>query len=254
MNLPSWRFIRMWQRNRDVFFKLWWSLAPGFMVEPIILLVALGFGFGEFIDIRDGRDYMEFIVPGVVAAYAMTNATFETTYGAFFRMEYRRTYDAILATPLNIEDITTGEIAWGATRSLITSSIILVVAFLFQLLPSPTAVFVPLIAALEGFMFGCIAMVFTSLVPSIYNFNYYFTLFIAPITFFSGAFFPLDNFTEAIQVVGRIVPLTPAVEVIRSLIDGKFYPEILLYIGQMLLVTAVFFSIAQVTMRRRVID
>ena len=55
MNFPSWRFVRMWQRNRDVFFKLWWSLAPGFMVEPIILLVALGFGFGEFIDIREIR-------------------------------------------------------------------------------------------------------------------------------------------------------------------------------------------------------
>lgn len=254
MRLPSWRFIRMWQRNRDVFLRLWRSIAPGFIFEPIILLLALGLGFGAFMGILDGQSYMEFIVPGVIASYAMTSATFECTYGAFFRMEYRRTYDSILATPLNIEDVIAGEIFWGATRSLVTATIILVVAALFQLLSSPWALLVPVVSVLEGVMFGSLAMVFTSLVPSVYSFNYYFTLFIAPITFFSGAFFPLDSFPEAVQAVSRIVPLTPAVEITRALVQGEFHPGLLLSLVAIILLASLFFFISMVTMRRRVID
>ena len=254
MKLPSWRSFRMWQRNRDVFFRLWRSIAPGFMIEPIILLLALGLGFGYFMGVIDELDYMEFIVPGVIATYVMTSATFECTYGTFFRMEYRRTYDSILATPLNIEDVVAGEILWGATRSVITAVIILVVAVFFQLLPSPWVLLVPLVAVLEGMMFASIAMVFTSLAPSIYSFNYYFTLFIAPITFFSGAFFPLASFPEAVQVVSRLVPLTPAVELIRALVRGEFHPGLWLSLLSMALLTVVFFFIATNTMRRRVID
>ena len=254
MRLPSWRSIRMWQRNRDVFFRLWWSIAPGFMIEPIILLLALGFGFGTFMGIVDGQDYIYFIVPGILASYIMTSATFECTYGTFFRMEYRRTYDSILATPLNMEDIVAGEIAWGATRSVITSTIILIVAYLFGLLPSPWVLLVPLVAVLEGLMFASIAMVFTSLAPSVYSFNYYFTLFIAPMTFFSGAFFPLTRFPEAIQWLGDIVPLTAPVDIIRGLVQGEFEASLLLSLGYMLVLTAVFFLLAMNTMRRRVIE
>lgn len=254
MRLPSWRFIRMWQRNRDVFLGLWWSIAPGFMIEPIILLLALGLGFGHFMGVIGGQDYIYFIVPGVIASYVMTSATFECTYGTFFRMEYRRVYDSILATPLNVEDVAAGEIFWGATRSVVTATIIIVVAYLFGLLPSPWVLLVPLVAFLQGIMFASIALVFTSLVPSVYSFNYYFTLFIAPITFFSGAFFPLTSFPEAVQVVGRIVPLTPAVDILRALVQGEFHSGLLASLLYMLLLTTVFFLIAMTTMRRRVID
>ncbi len=244
----------MWQRNRDVFLRLWVSIAPGFMIEPIILLVDLGYGFGEFMGPIDGLDYINFIVPGILGAYAMTSATFECTYGTFFRMEYRRVYDSILATPLNIEDVSAGEIFWGATRSVVTATIIIVVAYLFQLLPSPWVLLVPLVAFLQGIMFASIAIVFTSLAPSVYSFNYYFTLFIAPITFFSGAFFPLTSFPEAIQTVGRIVPLTPAVDIMRALVQGEFHSGLLISLLYMLLLTTAFFLIAMTTMRRRVID
>jgi len=254
MRLPSRRLIRMWQRNADVFLRLWRSIAPGFIIEPIILLLALGLGFGAFMGIIDGQQYIEFIVPGIIATYAMTSATFECTYGVFFRMEYRRTYDSILATPLNIEDIVAGEIFWGATRSMITAIIILIVAAFFQLLPSPWALLIPLVAILEGLMFASLGMVFTSLVPSVYSFNYYFTLFITPITFFSGAFFPLTSFPESVQIVSHMVPLTPAVDITRALVHGEFHPGLLLSLVAIILLAILFFSISVVTMRRRVIE
>lgn len=254
MRLPSYRAFRMWQRNRDVFFRLWRSLLPGFFIEPIILLIALGFGFGSFMGVIDEQDYIQFIVPGIIAGYAMSNAVFECSYGVYFRMEYRRTYDSILATPLSVEDLITGEILWAATRSLITSVIILLVALSFGLLPSPLALLVPFIAVLEGLMFASLTMVFTSLVPSVYSFNYFFTLFITPMTFFSGAFFPLDSFPEAIQAIGNFVPLTTAVNVIRSLVNGEFTADILSSVLYFAVLAVTLFFAALHFMKRRIIE
>ena len=128
MKFFSWRFIRVWQRNRDVFFKLWHSEAPGFVAEPVIILLAMGFGLGAYVGLVDGQKYIEFIVPGIIASYAMFSASFECTYGSFVRMDYQKTYDAIIATPLNVEDVIAGEIFWGATRAGMTGTVILIIA------------------------------------------------------------------------------------------------------------------------------
>ncbi|MCK4331799.1 MAG: ABC transporter permease, partial [Dehalococcoidia bacterium] len=217
----SWRFIRMWQRNRDVFFRLWHAEAPGFVVEPVLVLLAMGLGLGAYVGLIDGQEYIEFIAPGIIAAYAMFSASFECTYGTFFRMEYQRTFDAIIATPLNVEDVIAGEIFWGATRSLMTGTMILAVAAAFQLVHSPWALLIPMVCFLQGVMFASIAMLFTSVVPYIYSFNYYFTLFVTPMFFFSGVFFPLSSFPSIVQTLSWIVPLTPVVHLTRALISGE---------------------------------
>ena len=247
----SWRFIRVWQRNRDVFFRLWHSEAPGFVAEPIIILLAMGLGLGAYVGLVDGQKYVEFIAPGIIASYAMFSASFECTYGSFVRMEYQKTYDAIIATPLSVEDVIAGEIFWGATRSLITGTLILVIAAAFQLVHSPWASVIPVLAFLEGLMFASIAILFTSFVPSIYSFNYYFTLFITPMFFFSGVFFPLSSFPEIVQTLSWIAPLTPVVHLTRALISGEFHLGLLWALGLIIVLAALFFSIALVTMRRR---
>jgi len=247
----SWRFIRVWQRNRDVFFKLWHSEAPGFLAEPIIILLAMGLGLGAYVGLVDGQRYIEFIAPGIIASYAMFSASFECTYGSFVRMEYQKTYDAIIATPLNVEDVVAGEIFWGATRSLMTGTVILVIAAAFQLVPSPWAALIPILSFLQGIMFASIAILFTSIVPAIYSFNYYFTLFITPMFFFSGVFFPLSSFPEIVQTLSWIAPLTPAVHLTRALVNGEFQLELIWALALIIVLAALFFSISLVTMRRR---
>ncbi len=247
----SWRFIRVWQRNRDVFFRLWHSEAPGFVAEPIIILLAMGFGLGAYVGLVDGQQYIEFIAPGIIASYAMFSASFECTYGSFVRMEYQKTHDAIIATPLNVEDVTAGEIFWGATRSLMTGTVILVIATAFQLVHSPWAILIPIIAFLEGIMFASIAILFTSIVPAIYSFNYYFTLFITPMFLFSGVFFPLTSFPEIVQTVSWVLPLTPVVHLTRALFNGEFQPYLLWALALIIILTAIFFSVSLITMRRR---
>ena len=251
MKLFSWRFFRMWQRNRDVFLRLWHSEAPGFIAEPILILVAMGLGLGAYVGLVDGQSYIEFIAPGIIASYAMFSASFECTYGTFVRMEYQRTFDAIIATPLSVEDVIAGEIFWGATRSLMTGTVILAIAAAFQLVHSPWALLIPPVCFLEGVMFASIALLFTSLAPAIYTFNYYFTLFITPMFFFSGVFFPLSSFPQIVQTLSWIIPLTPVVHVTRALVSGELHLSLLWALAIMVAVAAVFFSLALVTMRRR---
>ena len=242
----------MWQRNRDVFLRLWHSEAPGFVAEPVLILLAMGLGLGAYVGLVDGQKYIEFIAPGIIASYAMFSASFECTYGSFWRMEHQKTYDAILATPLNVEDVIAGEIFWGATRSLITGSVILVVAAAFGLVPSPWALLIPVLSFLAGIMFSSIAIIFTSLVPSFYSFNYYFTLFITPMFFFSGVFFPLSSFPKIVQTISWIIPLTPVVHLTRALVQGEFHLNLLVALVIIIGLTILFFYVSLVTMRRRI--
>jgi lipooligosaccharide transport system permease protein len=251
MRMFSWRFWRMWQRNRDVFLRLWHTEAPGTIVEPIIVILAMGLGLGAYVGLVGGQDYMEFIIPGIVASYAMFTVFGECTYGTFFRMEERKTFDAIIATPLNVEDVVAGEIFWGATRALMTGTVILVIAVTFQMVDSWWTLLVPVLSFLQGVMFAAIAVLVTSLVPSFYTFNHLFTLFITPMFFFSGVFFPLSQFPVAVQNLSWIAPLTPVVTLTRALFDGEFHAVHLGALGYIVVVAAVFFALALFTMRRR---
>ncbi len=251
MRLFSWRFIRVWQRNMDVFLGLWHSEAPGFIIEPVIVLLAMGVGLGAYVGLVDEQRYIDFIAPGIVAAYAMFSACFECTYGSFVRMEYQKTYDGIIATPLNVEDVIAGEIFWGATRASLTGTMILIVAAAFGLIPSVWALLIPAACFLEGIMFGSIAIFYTSIVPYIYSFNYFFTLFITPMFFFSGVFFPLSSFPQIVQKLSWIAPLTSPVLIVRSLIAGEFHLDMVWALLFILALSTLFFCIALVTMRRR---
>lgn len=247
----SWRFIRLWQRNRDVFLRLWRSEAPGFVAEPIIVLLAFGVGLGTYVGLVDGQTYIEFVAPGIVTAYAMFSAIFECTYGSFVRMELQNTFDAILATPLNAEDIIAGEIFWGATRAVLTGSAILAIAAVFQLVHSWWALLIPAIIFLEGIMFGAMALTFTAFAPAINTFNYFYTLFINPMFFVAGVFFPLTSFPEILQKLSWIAPLTAVVSLTRAVFQGEFHAGLLLNLAYILVLSAVFFTVSLVAMKRR---
>ncbi len=253
MKFFSRRFIRVWQRNRDVFFRLWHAETPAFVAEPVIILLAMGLGLGAYVGLVDGQRYIDFITPGLIAGYAMFSASFECTYGSFFRLENQRTFDAIIATPLDIEDVSAGEIFWGATRAAMTGTAMLVIAAIFGLVHSPCALLIPPVCFVEGLMFASIALFFTSIVPSIYSFNYYFSLFITPMFFFSGVFFPLSSFPVVVQKISLVVPLTPVVHLTRGLVSGNLHPGLLLPLAIVVAFTIPFFLLSMFTMRRRLI-
>ncbi len=249
----SYRALHVWQRDRDVYLRLWKTEFGSALVEPLIILAAMGLGLGGLVGLISGQTYLQFIAPGILAGYVMYAANFECTYSTFIRMEHQRTFDAIIATPVNIEDVIAGEIFWATTRSMVTATSILIVLTAFQLIPSPWALLILPFSALTGFTFASIAMCFTSLAPSITSFGYYFTLFVTPMFFFSGVFFPLTNIPTGVQIAAGFLPLTPAVQVTRGLMTGRFEAIYLAQAAYLLALGLVFFYLALARMKKRLI-
>ncbi|TFG56750.1 MAG: ABC transporter permease [Methanomassiliicoccus sp.] len=218
----SWRSLALWKRNRDVFLTTWkTNFLPPFL-EPILYLVAMGLGFEALIQadiVYNGQsvEYIKFLAPGLISISIMYGAFFECSYGSFVRMYYQKTFDAILATPLSLEDIIAGEILWGATKSFINATIVLGVVAVLGYAELPGLMLVPLVAFAGGFLFASLAMLFTSLVPNLDSFNYPFFLFITPMFLFSGTFFPLSVLPQWGQQLAMTLPLTHITSLARDL-------------------------------------
>jgi lipooligosaccharide transport system permease protein len=212
--------FRVWQRNFTVYTKLYKSSIALNFAEPVIYLVAFGIGLGPFVKEIKGMPYIDFIAPGIIASSVFA-ATYECTYGTFVRMTFQRTFDAILATPVGVDDLVAGEMLWGATKSAFYGAIIAAVVSAFGLVGSPMiALAVPLLF-LAGLIFAGISMIVTAIVPGIDSFNYFYTLFMTPMFFFSGIFFPLDELPPVIAKVAFFTPLYHVVNSLRGFSEGS---------------------------------
>ncbi|HEX8068244.1 MAG TPA: ABC transporter permease [Thermoleophilaceae bacterium] len=252
--VPSLRgALSVWRRDLRVFLKIWkGALLPQFF-DPLFYLVAMGFGLGTYLARVKGIEYRQFIAPGLVASAVMWAASFESTWNAFFKMEETRLYDAILSTPVDVQDVVLGEVTWCATRAVVYGSSFLVVVTAFGLVDSPWALAVPVFLVVGGACFGTMGIAFTSMIPRIEFNSYYFTLFITPLFLFSGIFYPLDDLPGWTHVVAWFTPLYHLVEVTRSL---TLDPDLLRVLGNGLWLAAVtlaLFAVPVRYMRRRLV-
>jgi lipooligosaccharide transport system permease protein len=207
---------RLWQRNAAIYRRTYRvNILPNFF-EPLLFLLAMGIGLGGYLGRIQGIRYMDFIAPGLVATAAMYGTSFEVTFNCFVKMKFGRIYDAVMATPLTIEDIGLGELLWGTTRALIYGVVFLAIASAFGVVHSWLALVSPLAIALIGLMFSVIGLTFTAVIPVIDYFTYYWTLFMTPMFLFSGIFFPLDR-PEWLQWLAWFMPLHHAVNLMRAL-------------------------------------
>ena len=220
LSSPLWRWAAVWRRNALVWRRLAVASVLGNFGEPLLYLLALGFGLGALVGQIDGLPYIAFLASGIVCSSAMTTAAFEATYSAYTRMEPQRTWDAILTTPLEPHDVVLGEVLWAATKSLFNSGAILLVAIALGAADGWMAVLALPVALLTGFCFAGISMVVTALSRSYEFFMYYQTLFITPILLLSGVFFPLSRMPEILQWMAQALPLVHAVAVVRPLMTG----------------------------------
>jgi lipooligosaccharide transport system permease protein len=258
MPCVSRRFLAVWCRNWTVYRRTWKvSFLPP-LLEPILYVAAFGIGFQALIGAVRYHgvevSYVVFIAPALIAVGIMYNAFFENTYASFVRMYYQKTFDAILATPLCLDEVITGEIAWGATKSVMASGIMLAVLSLFGLVHYPSGLLILPLALLGGAAFGSVGMVFTGLVRNIELFNLPTFLFITPMFLFSGTFFPLESLPSWAQRLALAFPLTHLVVLTRACTLGSGRPA---EIGTAVLYLAVFsavaFPLALLAMRRRLI-
>jgi len=245
--------IKMWQRNWKVYRKLFLRAMAPTLVEPFIYLLGLGIGLGAFVREIGGISYLEFIAPGLIASSVMFGASYECTFNSFVRMRYEKVYDAVLATPLSIEDIVAGEMFWGATRSFLNASIFLLAITVMGLVKSSIAILLLPLIFLFGLMFGIIGMTFTALIPEISLLNYYFTIFITPLFLFSGIFFPVESLPRWAQALAQFTPLYHVVRLCRGLVLGKLAPYLIYDFFWIAAVTALLFLLPIALMKRWII-
>ncbi len=254
--LPRFSFraaSKVWLRNFTIYSKTYkTNLLPNFF-EPLIYLLGMGIGLGAFVREIQGVPYLTYIAPGLMASSAMMGASFETTYNCFVKLHFGKIYDAMLVTPLNVEDIVLGEMMWATTRSLIYGlSFFVVISFMgIPTWSSPLAV-IPIVA-LIGLLFAVFGLLFTSLIPIIDLYSYYYTLFMTPMFLFSGIFFPLDTLPEWVEKVAWYTPLYHAVNLARAGVLGTWSGGEFIDVIWILVITVILMLFSAILMRKRMI-
>jgi lipooligosaccharide transport system permease protein len=245
--------MRVWQRDLRVFSKIWRGALLPLFFDPLFYLVALGFGLGTYLATINGVPYREFIAPGLCGSAVMWAASFEVAWNAYFKMEESRLYDSVLATPVEVEDLVLGEVLWAGTRAVIYGTTFLVVIMLFGLVQSWWAIAMPPFLLLGGLCFATIGLAYTSLIPKMDYFTFYFTLFITPMFLFGGIFFPYDRLPDWAQVVAWFTPLYHLVAIARDLATSPDALTVTANAGWLAAVTLVAFAVPVRAMRRRLV-
>lgn len=241
----------VWMRN----VRVWRKLAGPSLVlhfgEPLIYLLGLGYGLGTLVGNVNDIPYLTFFASGLVASSAMSTATLEGTYSAYTRMATQQTYQSILNTPIQIEDIMMGELLWCATKATMSGIAILIVAALLGAVKSAWAVAAIPVIFLSGLCFSAPALLISTAARSYDFFNYYFTIGVTPMFILCGVFFPISTLPDWLQSFVMLLPLTHAVSLVRPLITGETVAAPLLHIAVLIAYTGVFYLLAATAARRR---
>lgn len=246
-------FVKIWRRNALVWRTHIMATLIGNLGQPLLFLLAMGYGLGHAVPAIEGLTYLQFLAPGLVASAVMYSAAFENTYGSYTRLSLQKTYEAILTTPMTMRDLALGEITWGATKGLIAALIMLAALPLFGLWPSPWAIGLLPILFVAGVFFAAFGLIMTALANDYEFFNYFISLVVTPLFLFSGIFFPLATLSPTARLICEYLPLTPIVTLSRMFCYGRFEePWLMKIIGSLLLAVAATW-LATVLLRRRLI-
>ena len=242
--------------SREVanFRSYWKSTTFSSVLEPVIYLLAFGLGLGStIVEKVDGLEYVEFVGTGMVATAVIFSSALPAMFGAFVKERFQRTYDAILAAPVDVEELVTAEMLWIGIRSGIYGCFPLIVSMLFGLDPAPGMLIVPLFCFITALGFAGFGIATAASVAKIDQFSYVTTLVITPLFLVAGTFFPIDDLPEGFQVAAQFNPLHQLVELVRHACFG-FEATDLLRLAALVVFAGVLWRVAVRLMSKRLID
>ena len=232
----------------------WRSSTFSSTVEPTIYFLAFGFGFGAVVSTLNGLDTLEFIATGTVATAVLFSSAFPAMFGTFVKYQFQRTYDAILAAPVDTEELVTAEALWIATRAGVYGCVPMIVAIPFGLEPSWGMLLVPLIAWISGFGWACFGISVAGFAKSFENFNYIVSAVLTPLFLLAGTFFPLNRWPDWVQALANLNPLHQTVELVRDAVFGIEIWEDLARLGLLVAWGLLIWRIAIHAMTNKLID
>jgi lipooligosaccharide transport system permease protein len=244
-------YLRFWPvflRNLLVWRKLAIPSLVANIAEPLMWLVAFGYGMGALVgDVNLGEEkvpYILFLASGSICMSAMNAATFEALYSAFSRMHVQKTWDGILNAPMRLDDVLLAEMLWAAFKALFTITAILGVMMLLGITHSWKLLAAWPILLCVGITFSCLALIFNALAKGYDFFSYYFTLFLTPMMFLSGVFFPRDQLPDLVRDISAWLPLTQAIALVRPLFLDQWPADAVLHLGVLAVYALVAWKIA----------
>ena len=242
------RFWPVFMRNLLVWRKLALPSLVANIAEPLMWLVAFGYGMGALVgEVSLGEEkvpYILFLASGSICMSAMNAATFEALYSAFSRMHVQKTWDGILNAPMRLDDVLLAEMLWAAFKALFTITAILGVMMLLGITHSWKLLAAWPILLFVGITFSCIALIFNALAKGYDFFSYYFTLFLTPMMFLSGVFFPRDQLPDIVRDISAWLPLTQAIALVRPLFLDQWPADAVLHLGVLAVYALVAWKIA----------
>jgi len=236
------------------FSSYWRSATFSSTVEPTIYLLAFGFGFGSLVSRVGGFSYVQFVGTGTVATAVLFSSAFAAMFGTFVKYQFQRTYDAILAAPVDTEELVTAESLWIATRAGVYGCVPMIVAIFFGLDPTWGMLTVPFIAWLTGLGWANFGIMVAGFAKAIENFNYIVSAVLTPLFLLAGTFFPLTGLPEWVQVLAQLNPLYQCVELVRAAVLYGFEWNDLLRVGMLVVFALLMWRIAIRAMERKLID
>jgi lipooligosaccharide transport system permease protein len=251
------RARRLVQRNLLVYRHGWIIIVSGFF-EPLFYLLGIGFGLGRLLDpitLADGREipYQAFVAPGLVAMATLNGAIAESIFNVFFKLNFSRTYEGILATPLGIRDIAVGELVWSLMRGGMYVIAFLGVMLALGLILSPWALLVIPAAVLLGAAFSAAGLATTAYLRTVQDFDLPMGLVVMPMFLFSGTFFQVSQYPPALQWFMELVPLYHGVNLLRGLTIGLLEPRMLWDLAYLIVFCGVCLWVAMRQMERKLI-
>jgi lipooligosaccharide transport system permease protein len=234
----------------------WLVLLSGFF-EPVLYLLGVGFGIGSLVGsvpIGGGHSvsYAMFVAPALMASSAMNGAIYESTFNLFYKLRYVKSFDAIVATPVGVEDATLGEILWAVGRGSVYSIGFVILMLVLGLVASPLAVLAIPAAILVGFAFAALGAAATTFVRQWQDLDIL-QLVLQPMFLFSATFFPITVYPQALRVIVEVTPLYRGIDLIRGLTTGVVGPGQLLDVGYLLVIGIAGVTVAALRLRSRLL-
>jgi len=251
--------LRVLEHHLTVYRRTWKGSVFMSFISPILFLAAMGLGLGSLISrgpVRtvDGVAYLVFLAPGLLAASAMQSAYVETTYPIMARIQWERTYEGMLATPIAVLDVLAGEFGWLAFRLALGSGAFFLVMLVFGTIHSVLAVLAIVAAVLTGLAFAAPILAWTASRRTDQSFALIGRFVITPLFLLGGVFFPLHQLPHLLQGIAWLTPLAHGVALARGLSLGVLAPSAFVHLAVLLVYAAIGIVAARITLQRRLVQ